>query len=309
MVAVVLTLFVGVGVFLSWRATPDRFRSAVTVQMPTPVGSDLRGSGVKPADPYTARASRPALDVPRCSRPTSHPTRPTSASAPPEPRVASSGSRRPRRRRRSPALSRATGLRPFRTPARTTRADGWQRRRRALNRKVVALHRELVSIDKQLVKVDPAVYHGLLDYDSGIGGVLGAGAGAPPPVPENGTSHEFNLAFERIQILNTLRNSANQSASMRITAPGPEVSTKVVAQTPATNVATTPPAAVPGLVTWLIALTLVLAVALLVYHLRTHAPPRRPVASRLGELTRAGEPVRPSLRQTCSTHRIREGNP
>ena len=56
----------------------------------------------------------------------------------------------------------------------------------------------------------PIVYHGVLRFDAPNGNFPGRGQNGPPPVPEQGSVHALNLAFERIQLLSSLVSSGRR---------------------------------------------------------------------------------------------------
>lgn len=108
------------------------------------------------------------------------------------------------------------------------------KQRRHVQLHVTTLHTELQRIDAQLVKLMPIVYHGVLRYDSPNGALRssknGASAG-PPPVPEQGSVHALNLAFERIQLLSAIEKFGQEAAAERFAALTPNVFAQIIAQT------------------------------------------------------------------------------
>jgi hypothetical protein len=81
-----------------------------------------------------------------------------------------------------------------------------------LNRRVNTLHEELRAVDARLVKLMPIVYSGILRYNAPNGNQFTDGVSGPPPVPEQGSTHAFNLANERVQLLT---NSATRGQGGR----------------------------------------------------------------------------------------------
>jgi hypothetical protein len=264
--AVVLTLFAGVALFVSWRATPERFRSTATVGVAAQLGSSTIQPGVKLADPLQLAL---ALSTTQAALAASH--------LPPDVHV----DFRAKRAGKNVLALAATAptaressivTRNWETAiAKARQVDARHRllaARLAVNRRVVALHHQLQTVDAKLARLDPADYRGLLVFDEPNGNLPGLPAHAPPPVPENGTVAEFNLAFERIQILNELENSAKGAASLSLASPYPLVFTRLITQPHASHVDRIPPAALPALAGWFVALVLLVVGAALVFRRR-----------------------------------------
>ncbi len=141
------------------------------------------------------------------------------------------------------------------------------KQRLQLQRHVATLHNELVRVDAQLVKLMPIVYHGILRFDAPNGN-LRSGKNAtvgPPPVPEQGSVHALNLAFERIQLLSAVETFGQQAAADRLLA----VTTKgvfatILSQSPPVRVAKVQATTLPALGGLFGGLLFALAAALLV---------------------------------------------
>lgn len=159
-----------------------------------------------------------------------------------------------------------------RVTAGQTSTEALHAQMRALDVRVAKLHRELRRIDGQLATLDPVVYGRLPSYDAPRSNFPGTSAPKPPPVPERGSVHELNLAFERIQILNKLEALGQQASALRTRAAQPELIPTVVSNRSAREVAQTPPATVPALVALSIAVVLISVGAIVLYRRRTRAP-------------------------------------
>jgi Mrp family chromosome partitioning ATPase len=133
-----------------------------------------------------------------------------------------------------------------------------------LDRRVTKLHTELRRVDARLVKLMPIVYHGVLRFDAPNGNFPGRGQSGPPPVPEQGSVHALNLAFERIQLLSTLVSSGEQAAALKIAQTQPDVFATVASQTPATRIAKVRATTLPALGGLLGGIVFALGAALLV---------------------------------------------
>jgi Mrp family chromosome partitioning ATPase len=116
-----------------------------------------------------------------------------------------------------------------------------------LSKRVEKLHTELRRVDAKLVKLMPIVYHGVLRFDAPNGNFPGGTQDGPPPVPEQGSVHSLNLAFERIQLLSTLVSSGETAAQLRIAQTQPDVFATVASQTPATRIAKVRATTLPAL--------------------------------------------------------------
>lgn len=265
-VMVILTLFVGVAVFVSWRTMPYRYRSVATVSVEAPSIEMTGGLPVKLADPRqlalapsTRRAALLASALPedarvdfRVTEPHAHllsftTTAPTASNATLVARhwvAALARLRNDDARRQIPAAM------------------------RALSQRVETLHRELRAVDAKLAKVDPINYGAVLRYD---GPTSPPGPKPPPNVPERGSVHELNLAFERIQILEQLKHAGLRGAELRIAAFDPALTTKLLTETPPTRIDQAPPATLPAIAGWFIVVALVLTGAFIVYRRRAQA--------------------------------------
>ena len=74
------------------------------------------------------------------------------------------------------------------------------------------------------MKLEPVIYHGLLKFDAPNGSLPGIDPNAPPPVPEQGTVGELNLAFLRIQILNQIASIRESASGFRFNQVTPNIS-------------------------------------------------------------------------------------
>jgi hypothetical protein len=111
---------------------------------------------------------------------------------------------------------------------------------RGVDQQLTTLNRQLATIDTDLARLLPAIYRNVLRYDEPTGpspddGGSAASVKGPPPVPEQGTPHELNLAFERIQLLSARSKAEAKRASLRFNALVPSA-IQVVSLTPATRV-------------------------------------------------------------------------
>jgi hypothetical protein len=118
---------------------------------------------------------------------------------------------------------------------------------RGFNQQLTTLNRELATVDLDLARLDPANYRNLVQYDEPNGlASTGSQASIPPPsphginyglppVPEHGTVHELNLAFERIQLLSTRPKLERRAAELRFLRMSP-MGPQIVSLTPATLV-------------------------------------------------------------------------
>ena len=112
---------------------------------------------------------------------------------------------------------------------------------RQVTQQLIKLNRQLATIDADLARLLPAIYRNVLQYDEPTGlssndGGRATSATGPPPVPEQGTSHELNLAFERIQLLAARSQAEAKRANLRFTSLAPSA-IQVVSMTPATRIA------------------------------------------------------------------------
>ena len=116
-----------------------------------------------------------------------------------------------------------------------------------LSKRVEKLHTELRRVDSKLSKLMPIVYGGVLRFDVPNGNKPGSSQSGPPPVPEDGSVHTLNLAFERIQLLSTLSSSGEKAAALRIAQTQPAVFATVASQSPATRIAKVRATTLPAL--------------------------------------------------------------
>ncbi len=140
------------------------------------------------------------------------------------------------------------------------------KRRHQVQVHVGTLHTELQRVDAQLVKLMPIVYHGILRFDAPNGNLRSGknGASGPPPVPEQGSVHALNLAFERIQLLSAIEKFGQEAAADRFAALTTNVYAQIIAQTPPTRVAKVQATTLPALGGLFGGLLFALAAALLV---------------------------------------------
>ena len=70
----------------------------------------------------------------------------------------------------------------------------------------------------------PIVYHGVLRYDAPNGNLRSSKSGVtgPPPVPEQGSVHALNLAFERIQLLSAIEQFGQEAAARTLRGADPQ---------------------------------------------------------------------------------------
>jgi hypothetical protein len=147
----------------------------------------------------------------------------------------------------------------------------------ALDHKVVALHQRLRTVNAELVRIDPATYKG---HDLGYHGP-GIRPFAEPVVhaPEHASTHELNLANERVQLLGQLADIGAEYTRRKIASDAltPQIFSTVISQTPAVRIDESGPATAPILVAWAISLFVVFAGAVFVYRRRTR--PARQVSA------------------------------
>ncbi len=253
---VVLSLFVGAAIAISWHGMPDRYRSTATVRVTEPSDAHY-GFDVQLADPVAVagRTRRAALHTLGPHGPGM--TLEVVRRGPDLIELTSTGG--------APKAT-ASALRSWtRILARERKRDARHaivRARQALVRRVRALHDELIRVDSELAKLDPIRYSGLRRLDSPNSGLstwlTGPTEPPPPAVPEHGTVHELNLAYERLAILDELSVLATQDGEYRIGQVEPQIVTKVVAQHPAHRVDDgLPPATGPAVGTWLAGVALI----------------------------------------------------
>ena len=145
----------------------------------------------------------------------------------------------------------------FATARRADARSQLLRSRHNLELRVAQFHNELERVDTQLETLAPATYKDLSQYDPG--GIHSAARPKPPfTVPEHATPQVLNLAFERVQILRSLRQ-ITPSASLGhfegfIT---PLVIAQIISQSPAVRIK--PPHRDSNTSTTLIAIGLLLA--------------------------------------------------
>jgi hypothetical protein len=271
-VAVVLTLFLGVAIFASWRATPLRYRSVATVGVGAAASVQTGRIAVKLSDPLTlalAPGTRRATLLAAHLSPnnTEVEFRATRTGVNELSLAATAASRD---EAATVTDKWASTLALFR---RHQAKEQLAAARRNITRRVTTLHQQLQVIDAQLAKLDPKVYGSVWKYD-GPGGALWTGhiqPNPPPPVPERGTPHELNLAFERIQLISALEKYGKNATSGGFISLTPDVITKRISQKPPSRVDGTPSAAVPAFSIWIVGLVLILLTGFAVYRRRAKA--------------------------------------
>lgn len=266
-VAVVLTLFAGVAVLVSWRNAPVRYRSVTIVTAPTT--SHFGATTVTFGDPAqvaisptTRRATLLAAHL-----------------APDDPHVEF---RATRTGKQTVALA-ATAPTARESAIVTNRwvSELTSFRRASARRQLIAaltserhqatiLRGQLEAIDAKLAKIDPKLYGSAWKYDSQPGSSSSTEQqGAPPPVPERGTVAELNLAFERIQLRSAIEKLGFESTRERFGALAPViVITRPIDRKAVTRVDTTPSPAAP-LIGWGAGIGLIVAAAYVVYRRRS----------------------------------------
>jgi hypothetical protein len=133
---------------------------------------------------------------------------------------------------------------------------------RRLELHVERLHRELRAVDTTLARLMPVAFGDVLRFDSPHSLFPGAPTRvAAPPLPENATAHERNLAFERIQLLAEIELAAKQARGLRVAAAKTDAYASVVSQSPARSIRA--PHHGPNATTVLFAIALLVGGALL----------------------------------------------
>jgi hypothetical protein len=260
-VAVVLTLFASVAMVVSWRNTPDRFRSTATLRVATASTSRV----LILADP---RKLAVAADTRRATLASAHLSDDT-----PVDFQATLNSERDLLTLSAVAPSAHESrdvthewVSAFTKARRAEAVRALRAADLALMRRVKALHNRLNAINAELVRIDPVTYKG---HDLGFHPPNGHPyTERPIPVPEQGSTHELNLANERVQILAMLADFGAESARSKIANLSPNVDATPVAQTQAVRVDASSPATVPILVGWAISLLVVFAGAFFIYRRR-----------------------------------------
>ncbi len=265
-VAVVLTLIAGIGILISWRAAPDRYRTTATVavtQAPS-TKAFLAKVGATPPDPLRlAKAPttrRSTLDAAQI--------------APNETRIhlraARTGAERlslavtaPTTRESEVVLQRWVAVlgrtRDNHAGAQIVAA------RRAVSTKIKRLHNELRRVDSKLAKLMPLVYGDVLQYDSPNSRLPNRDDPyEPPPVPEQGSVEALNLAYRRIELLKEINTAGESLSVIRFAEVVPDT-TKILEQAPTTRVGEVPTATWIALSGWFVALLLVLVGAVAIY--------------------------------------------
>ena len=268
-VAVVLTLFAGVAVLVSWRNAPARYRSVTTLTAPTILHFGARS--VKFGDP-----ARVAL-APTTRRATLLAAHLAPDDTHVEFRATSTGVETVSLAATAPTARESAVV-----------ADSWVSvltsfRRASARRQLIQaiesarhqatlLRQQLEAVDAKLAKMDPKLYGSVWKWDSQPRNDSSEPPqGVPPPVPENGTVAELNLAFERIQLRSRLEKLGVGSGGVRYgggPAPIPIVTVQPGGRKAATRVDTTPSTAVP-LIGWGAGIGLIAAAAFVVYRRRS----------------------------------------
>ena len=267
-IAVVLTLFVGVALLVSWRSTPARYRSVAAVAVGPANFTAANGATVKLGDPVRTAL---AAGTRRATLLAAH-------LAPDDPHVDF------RAERTAPNAISLTATAPTSEAsalvtrewvsvfATTRKADARRQliaARQSLTREVATVHEQLLSIDAKLAKLDPKIYGSVRMYDAPNGNVRpGPQPGGPPPVPEHGTVKELNLVFERIQLKSRLEKLGQVAAAQRFGALAPNVIAAPIGQKAPVRVDATPAATVPALAVWIVGLVVIFAAACFMYRRR-----------------------------------------
>jgi hypothetical protein len=273
-VAIVLTLIAGIGVFISWRAAPERYRTTATVavtQSPNAdttllarsmAAADLRQTPTDPRGLATLLAGHALSDGTR---------------------IQFAAKRMANKRLSLAVTARSTSqssvlTREWIAVLTRVREDGARRQiqvaQAAITAKVRALHLELQRIDAKLAKMDPLIYGGVPRFDAPSGNLPGTEPQTPPPpVPEQGSVAELNLAFLRLQILTQVTGAGEAAAQFRFAAIEPETVTRILAPTSTTRVSHTPAATWVALSGWFVALLLVLIGSVFIYRRRASSAP------------------------------------
>jgi uncharacterized protein YneF (UPF0154 family) len=258
-VAIALTLIAGIGVFISLRAAPDRFRTvsnvAVSAGVPGYAGDPLKIA----LTPSTQRAALQAAHI-----------------APSENRIGF-GARSSSKNRLSLAVtspSTAESVLVTRhwvaVTTRILKADATRHiiaTQHSISIQVRELHDQLRRVDLKLMKIDPLAYHGVLQFDSPNGNLPGTNPHAPPPVPEQGTVAELNLAFLRIQIMSQISHLGESAAAFRFAQVTPATSAQII-HASTSRISHTPRATWVALSGWCVALLLVLIGGVFIYRRR-----------------------------------------
>jgi hypothetical protein len=135
---------------------------------------------------------------------------------------------------------------------------------------VRAMHKRIRAVETQLKKIDPIAYAALGFIPHGFPG----GLPEPPPVPhlrEHAGTHERDLWNERIRTLQQVAKLGADAARDRLLLVGPAKFANLIAQTPAVRIDTSRSSTVPVLVGWAISLLVVFAGAFFIYRRRTRS--------------------------------------
>jgi hypothetical protein len=267
--AVALTLLASVAMVVSWRNTPDRFRSTATVRVAVASSNPNTGTAIPALRLPDARTLALAPSTRQATLRSAH-------LSPDDTRIDFratflSGRDLLSMVATAPSANDSTAVTRewvsvFTAARRIQAISRLEAMNRALLRRVTALHQRLREIDAELVRIDPK-YKGVVRYNPTHH--FPSGVETVPSVPEPGSIRELNLANQRVQILALLADLGADSARNRIILESVRSLPKPVAQAPAVRVDASAPATVPILVGWAIGLVVVLAGALLVYRRRT----------------------------------------
>lgn len=287
MVGVFLLACVGVGVFVFNRKSqnhPVRYVSTVTIRVaPAPPPTDKNAkktpSTTTPLvvpSPAATLASRPATE--RAALAASH--------LPPGEEKTISLRARPNAT--ADLLSLVVSA-PTRVEA-TTVAKNWAdqfilarkedatraviRKRTSLNKQEKTVHDELVAVDQKLGKLLPGQYGNAVKFDQQFGSTAGGQSGgskaqngpAPPPIPEGSGQSVYllNLAYERLNLIQQLTDTAQKAAAVNVTAATPNQFAQLLGQTPAARLTNAESTKKPALIALLAGLLAALAAAVLV---------------------------------------------
>jgi hypothetical protein len=279
-VAIILSLFAGVAIVVSWRNDPDhagvaagsehRFRSTATLRVASAATPDST-----PSHTLTLKNPRRLALAPTTRRAAL-----LAARLSPDD---SSVDFRATLNRTEDVLS-LTVTAPTATESSAVAhewASSFAKARRAEAIRLVkaresdrglivrAMHKRIRAVETQLKKIDPIAYAALGFVPHGFPGGFSE---PPPPVPhlrEHAGAHERDLWNERIRTLQRVAKLGADAAGDRLLLVGPAKFASLVAQTPAARVDSSRSSTVPVLVGWAIGLLVVLAATILVYRRRT----------------------------------------
>jgi len=264
-VAVAFTLFVGVAFFVSWRNTPARYRSVAAVAL-APQGTSAFTLADPVRDALAPATRRATLLAAHLAPDDAHVSfRATSTG----PHTISLTATAPSPR--ESALVTGKWVSVLTTIRRADARRQLIKSRNAVRSHVETLRKQLQAIDAKLAKLDPKTYGSAWKYDATNRAFPPRSSTPPPPVPEQGSVKELNLAFERIQLKSQLEKYARQAPGDHFGALAPLTLTQPIGQKPPVRVDATPSATGPALIAWAAGLALILAAAFVIYRRRARA--------------------------------------